>query len=404
MTGLTTRELLPEDIDAFMAVSAGAFLHGEQDPAEQRYRALLEPARSHGTFDGAEMIGAATRLDVDITVPGEVPCPVAAVTAVGVKPGHRRRGVLTALMRRQLDVLHEQRVAPIAALYASEGSIYGRFGYGAATSEAHLALPRGSRFLSTVEIDGRPVRETGADAAPEVVERCHPEVAARRVGWLSRADGSWRVRILQRPARDGEGSVRCAVHPDGYALYRAKPEWTVRGPAYRLHVEDLAAKTPRAYAALWRYLLDIDLVAEVRWDKAAVDEPVVNMLADPRAAARQVVDGLWVRLVDVDRALAARRYSAPVDVVLDVTDAFCSWNAGRWRLRADSSGVAEITRSTAEPQLRLDVADLGAVHLGGHTLVQLARAGRVAELDPGALRSASRAFATDAAPHCPEGF
>ncbi|KAA5828752.1 GNAT family N-acetyltransferase [Saccharopolyspora hirsuta] len=404
MGELSTRRLRTDEYDAFFDVFAAAFLDDSLEAVRSTYGSAFRPELAHGAFDGDELIGCAGQLDQEITVPGPARCPLAAVTAVGVKPGHRRRGVLTSLMRAQLDALHDGGV-PIAALYASESGIYGRFGYGLASFESHLAVPRGAAFLSTVEVDGRPVREVDREQALEVVRTRYPAIAETRTGWLSRSDGSWEARVLDGPNARGDLSApRFAVHPDGYAIYRPKREWTTRGPAHELHVAELVAATPQAYAALWRYLLDVDLVAEVHWRKAAIDEPVLDMLVNPRAVDRRVLDGLWVRLVDLDRALMARRYAAPVDVVLDVTDRFCPWNEGRWRLRTDASGSATATRTEDAGHLALDVTDLAAAYLGGSTLAGLARAGRVVEHEPGALVAASRAFATDCAPHCQEGF
>ncbi|MER7015670.1 GNAT family N-acetyltransferase [Saccharopolyspora sp. NPDC000359] len=405
MGELSTRRLRTDEQGDFFDVFAAAFLDDSLEAAREVCSSTFRAELAHGVFDGDELIGCAGRFDQEITVPGPAQCPLAAVTAVGVKPGHRRRGVLTALMRAQLDALHDGGV-PVAALYASEAGIYGRFGYGLASFESHLAVPRGAAFLSTVDVDGRPVREVGRERAVEVVRARYPAVAETRTGWLSRSDGSWEARVLDWPnAHGGHSAPRFAVHPDGYAIYRPKRKWTARGPAHELHVAELVAATPQAYAALWRYLLDVDLVSEVHWRKAALDEPVLGMLANPRAADRRVVDGLWVRLINLDRALMARRYSAPADVVLDVTDRFCPWNQGRWRLRTDAAGsAATVTRTEETGHLSLDVTDLAAAYLGGSTLAGLARSGRVVEHEPGALVTASRAFATDCAPHCQEGF
>ncbi|MDA3626761.1 GNAT family N-acetyltransferase [Saccharopolyspora sp. WRP15-2] len=404
MGELSARGLRADEYDDFFGVFSAAFLDDSLAASSEAYEDVFRAEFAHGVFDGDEMIGAAGRLEQEITVPGPAQCPLAAITAVGVKPGHRRRGVLTSLMREQLGALHDDGM-PVAALYASEAGIYGRFGYGLASFESHLAVPRGAAFLSTVEVDGRRVREVGREQALEFARSLYPAVAAANPGWLSRSDGSWEARVLDSPNARGDVSApRFAVHPDGYAIYRPKREWTSRGPAYQLHVAELVAATPQAYAALWRYLLDIDLVAEVVWRKAAIDEPVLGMLVNPRAVDREVLDGLWVRLVDLDRALMARRYAAPVDVVFDVTDRFCPWNEGRWRLRADGAGSATATRTENAGEISLDVAALAAAYLGGTTLAALARTGRVVEREPGALLAASRAFATDFAPHCQEGF
>ncbi|GAA2776074.1 GNAT family N-acetyltransferase [Saccharopolyspora taberi] len=400
MADLITRTLTGTGTDDYFAVLRAAFL---TDESLEQFQEILDPDRSHGVFDGSELIGVCSRLAPEMTLPGGTRSPVAAVTAVGVKPGHRRRGVLTSLMRAQLHGLHDDRGAPIAALFASEGAIYGRFGYGVASYEVKLAVPGGAPFLSTVDTGTQPVREVPRADALEIIRGLYP--AATSTGWLTRDDGTWEFRVADdRNASGGQGKLHYAVHPGGFALYRPERGWTERGPDFKLHVEELVATTPQSYAALWRYLLDVDLVGEVHQNKAAVDEPITHLLANPRAAIRRVADGLWVRLVDVDRALPARRYSAPLDLVFELTDAFCPWNAGRWRLTAGDDGVAEVRRTGESAQLELDTADLASAFLGGNTLTALHRTGRITELEPGALRRASAAFATDRAPHCPEGF
>ncbi|MBA8825353.1 putative acetyltransferase [Saccharopolyspora lacisalsi] len=402
---LTAHTLAHDDYDRYFDVFSDALMADRREQLRERFRPVFRPERSHGVFDGTELVGVGGLMAPEITLPGAVSCPLAAVTAVGVRPGHRRRGVLTTLMRAQLDALREAATEPIAALFASEGAIYGRFGYAVGSEEARLALPRGAAFRPTVEVDPRPVREVGRTEALELLRRVHPAVADQRIGWLTRDEGAWHARVLhEETGADGTGALRYAVHPEGYALYRPKSNWTARGPAYEIHVQEVAATTPRAYATLWRHLLDLDLVGEVRWNKAAVDEPVTNLLADPRLAVRDVSDALWVRLVDLDRALRARRYSAPLDVVIEVTDSFCPWNAGRRRLRIDEDGVADVAPSDASAQLAVDTTHLAAAYLGGTSLSALGRAGLVTELGTGALRRTSRAFAAEHAPHCPEGF
>ena len=402
MSGLVVRQLRHVDFDEFFSVFASAFLVDVRERMREAYREVFEPERSLGVFDGSEMVGVGGSLRPEMTLPGGGSLPLAAVTWVGVRPDQRRRGVLTSLMRAQLEGLRAHE--PVAALYSTEGSIYGRFGYGLGTYDALFSLPRGAAFRDTVDIDARPVREVDQEHALEFAELFHPSVRCLRPGRISH-DASWRTRLVDdRATRGDAGGPRYAVHPDGYVVYRPKPGWNERGPAYELHVLEFAAATPEAYAALWRHLLDTDLVNQVHWDKAAVDEPLPHMLADPRQARRQVFDGLWVRLVDLPRALAERAYSAPVDVVLRVTDSFCPWNSGRWRLRAETDGLGEVTGTTDEPHLDLDVTDLAAAYLGGNTLTALAGAGRVTELAPGALRRTSRAFATELAPHCEQSF
>lgn len=396
MADLRTRTLTDAESDEFLAVFGAAFL---RDLAV--FRPLVGHIRPIGAFDGTELVGVAAHFDQAMTVPGGLGCPLAAVTTVGVKPDHRRRGAASALMRHQLD---DRRAAgiPLAALYASEGAIYGRYGYGAASTSNHLEVPRRAAFRPGVDVDERPVREAAREQALPVLHEQYARIAADRIGWLAR-DAGWEAREVIQEQRGNEEQHRFALHPEGHLIYRAQPKWSDRGPDYRLEIVTLGAETPRAYAALWRYLLDLDLAAEVVWPKAAVDEPIGQLLADPRAARQQHSDGLWLRLIDLETALPARRYGAEADVSLEVTDEFCPWNAGRWRLRTSPSD-SSVARTEEPAQLALDVTDLAAAYLGGTTLTSLAAAGRVRELVPGALSTASRAFATDRPPSCPDSF
>jgi predicted acetyltransferase len=186
---------------------------------------------------------------------------------------------------------------------------------------------------------------------------------------------------------------------DGYALYAVRPEFDDDGPAGEVRVRELVAATPTAHARLWAFLVDQDLTRTVTWHAAPVDEPLWLMLTDPRAVRITLSDSLWVRLVDVAAALGARSYASDADVVLEVADEFCAWNAGRYRL--SGSGCE---RTDAEPDVALDVADLGAAYLGGTTLRSLAAAGRVRELTPGAVVRASAALRGEVEPWCPEMF
>jgi predicted acetyltransferase len=213
--------------------------------------------------------------------------------------------------------------------------------------------------------------------------------------------GPWWGDRLHDPEsnRDGAQPLRAVVAGDGYALYAVKPGFDEDGPAGEVRIRELVAATPEARATVWSFLLDQDLTRRIAWELAPVDEPLWLMVTDPPSVRRSLADALWVRLVDVERALSARTYSAEVDVVLEVGDAFCPWNDGRYRL---SDGACE--RTDASPDLELDVAALGAAYLGGTTLLELAAAGRVRELRPGSLARTSAAFRGEVAPWCPEMF
>jgi predicted acetyltransferase len=400
---LTVRALTDADLPAFSEVVASAFLLDHNDDALAETRVIFEPARAHAVFDGETMIGTGLLLRRRLVLPGGEAVPVGAVTFVGVVPGHRRRGVLSTIMRSQLELLREAG-EPLAVLWASEGGIYGRFGYGLGTQNARMSLLRGAALARDVAVDPAPVRELPRERALPLVRAVYDEVWRSRVGYLDRTDAAWEYHLFDRPVRrDGQTALRFAIHPRAYAVYRTRGDWQVRGPRSTVTVHEVTAATPEAYAAILRYLLDMDLVGEVVL-RLPPDDPVVHMLADPRAVVRTMFDALWVRLVDVDKALMARRYSTPVDVVLEVADDVCEWNTGRWRLSAGPDGRAEVTRTDDPADLTLDVATLGAAYLGGTRLTTLAAAGSVREHRPGALTQATHAFLHDQEPCCPELF
>jgi predicted acetyltransferase len=408
--GLTLRSIEPGEYDRFHRFVEAVFLSTPRPEDVADELQVFESDRSSVVFDGAEIVGSSAILTRDLTVPGG-PTPSACVTAVAVAPTHRRRGVLTEMMRTQLHGLHGEGREPLATLWASEAAIYGRFGYGMANLQAHLQAdirllalrPDVARGPGEVRLgDPGEVR----DDLVTVYERVRPE----RVGHFGRPDRWWNRRLyFPEHRRHGAGELRAAVHhgpdgPDAYALYAPKPGWADDGPDGGLTIRELTATTPEAHAALWELLLGIDLARTLDWNLAPVDTPLLHQVTDAGRVRVTTSHGLWVRLVDLDRALGARRYAAPVDVVFEVSDEFCPWNAGRWRLTAGPGAPATCERTGSPADLALSAAELGAAYLGGTSLGALAAAGRVRELCPGAVRAASTAFAEPRAPHCPEIF
>lgn len=407
-TALTVRTLRAADADDVAEVLYQSFLVDVTPAGKERELSVFEPGRYHGVFDSETMIGVAGMLTRDLTVPGLVPVPVAAVTAVGVLPDHRRRGALTMLMRRQLHELHEKGGEPIAALWASEGEIYGRFGYGLASQTWRMSLRRPVRLREPAPAGAPRVQLLGVDQARIAIRKLHGEYVSNRVGGLSRPEQGWTYVLHDDPSsRDGASALRFAVHPGGYAIFRIKENWQPGGPRHELIIQELASTTVAGHAAIWRFLLDMDLVGEVRYFNAPLDEPLQMMLANPCDVRAELRDALFVRLVDLERALAARCYAAPAELVFDVTDELCPWNAGRWRLSVDQKGAGRVERTTGPStaaDLACDVIDLGAAYLGGTKLQVLAAAGRVREFRAGAAALASKVFAGENEPHCLEVF
>jgi predicted acetyltransferase len=408
-TDLEIRPVSRQEFPEFFRSIVETFGEDVRDSDREMDAAVFEPERSLAVIDSGRIVGTAAAYSRQLTVPGAV-LPFAGVTMVSVAPTHRRRGLLTSMMRRQLTELFEEQREPVAALWASEAAIYGRFGYGLAARSAHLSgRAQPMRPRPDVDLGRGRARMVSLEELRVLAPPVHDQVRRRTVGWLDRAGRWWDYRLYDpEHLREGCSALRAVVHeepdgtPTGYARYRIKVEWTAGQPNNELQVFEVTALTPAAYAATWSFLLNLDLVRRVR-AQAALDEPLQHLAVDARAVELAVRDNVWVRVVDVGRALAARRYARDVDVVLDVTDTFCPWNAGRWRLRGGPEG-AECVRTTDEADLALGSTDLGAAYLGGTSLAVLAAAGRVTELRQGALGTAAAAFGHDREPYCPEVF
>ncbi|MGW5633871.1 GNAT family N-acetyltransferase [Streptomyces sp. NPDC003832] len=410
-TAIDLRQLRPEQWDTWYDVLLRAF-GGVPEPSEERelYRELTQFDRSFGAFDGELCVGSAGAFRFGVTVPGGASVPAAGVTMVSVAATHRRRGILTSMMRRQLDDVRSWG-EPLAVLTASEPAIYGRFGYGVGTfqlaaeidtSRVRLAVPDGT--------DGVRLRYAEPADAIDACEAVYGPLVPARPGMLARRLPGWeRVGVLD-PAgrRDGASPLQCVIaerdgESVGYARFAVKPEWDAGGPRGTVVLHELAGLDPAAQGALWRFLFDIDLTTTLKVYGRPVDEAWQYQVSDIRRCLPRLKDALYVRLVDVGAALGARTYQAPVDVVLEVEDAFCPWNAGRWRLSGDAKGAScEPTRDAAD--LALSVRELGSAYLGGVSLASLAAAGRVRELRAGALAEASVGFGSAVAPWMPHGF
>src|SRR5215217_7091833 len=362
----------------------------------------VELDRSHAAFDGDAIVGAAGATSFEMTAPGGG-LAAAGVTGVGVLPTHRRRGVNTALMRAQLEDVRA-RGETIAVLYASQGGIYGRYGYGISSMNASIDLEtRRSAFGPWYTPSGR-VRLVERDEAVKAFAPVYDAARRSRPGMMRLDEGAFAYRLDDRLRDDGSAQQGFfAAHEtsgaiDGYAQYRVRHEWDTL-PKNELMVDDLVATSPAAYADLWRYVLDIDLMFRVTaWNRPS-DDPLLHLVLEPRPLHLRLKDALWVRLVDVERALASRAYRTETSLVLEVRDAFCPWNDGCYELVSSTTG-ATCGRTEARPDLVLGVGELAAAFLGGTGIAALARAGRIEERTRGAVERADAAFAWDPAPWC----
>jgi predicted acetyltransferase len=378
----------------------------ESDQARAIGRELLQldQGRGIGIFDGDQLAGVGAIDGFEMAVPGGL-LPLAGVLLIGVSPTHRRRGVMSRMIRHQLHTLHEAGLEPLAGLTASESAIYGRFGYGVATYGASFTVPRHRAGLRPVPgVTDVRIRLVPTADSVGVCEEIHARQVGKRPGMLVRPDYWGRAYGADVEAwREGRSVLHTVLAERdgvavGYARYHAKGDFGPNGVATGYaDVNEIYADDAAGYAALAGYLLELDLIGGTKFSRQPPDSLLVHLLADFRAADMRVRDALHLRLVDVDRALAGRTYSASVSVVLDIADHLCPWNAGRWQLSGDEKG-ATCTRTEDPADLAMDVRELASVYLGGSTLAVLARAGLITELRPGAVTDASRAFATDLAP------
>ena len=390
--------------DEFEAVFRAVYVAFGEEPKEddiERQRRLMPVDRVLAAWDGGRPVGIAASYPFELTVPGGT-ADAAGVTWVGVHPSHRRRGILTELMRRQLEDVHE-RGEPIAILWASEAPIYGRFGYGITVPETFVDAERAAFALRDDPGPRGSVRLVTADEAAELFPPIYESRRKELPGALGRSETWWKDGMLADPEhwRDGYGPKFYALleidgAPVGYAMYRIKSKWEEGTPQGELRPVEAFAVSPEATEELWRYLFGVDLVTRVKGGR--IDPALTLMVTDARRLHVSYAEGIWLRLVDLEGALRARSFAAGDPVVLEVEDELFERNAGCWSIGS------ELGRTDAEPDVALHVADLASAYLGAFTFELLAAAGRARELRAGGLARATALFRTPLPPYAPEGF
>jgi predicted acetyltransferase len=305
-------------------------------------------------------------------------------------------------MRKELDDVHEWG-QPLATLYASEGAIYRRYGYGPASIAGDITLARASASFYATPAPGGQGHMVSEEEALELFPPIYDRVAAETPGMLSRSRDWWESRRLATgPWMKGElfkVVLEIGGIPEAYALYSIEFEMTHGISRSTLQIREALGATPAGTREIWRFIFDLDWMETVKASFIPPDHPLFLLLTEPRRMEYVAGEAVWCRLVDVGAALAARSYGAGDSVVLDVVDEFCPWNEGRWEV--SSEGVAQ---SKAKADLRLGVDMLGSVYLGGFTFADLDRAGRAEILRDGALARADALFRADRHPWCPEIF
>ncbi|MCL4240788.1 MAG: GNAT family N-acetyltransferase [Dehalococcoidia bacterium] len=399
------RPISPEEAPAFFQCHGAAFSHDFQPDLLPHTLSYAELDRTGSVWDGGQVVGTTGVWSFEMTVPGAT-LPCAGVTWVSVRPTHRRRGILTAMMRSKLEHIRD-RGEPIAMLWASEAPIYARFGYGLATEGVELRIERTRTALAHPVSAPGTVRFVSRDEAlsawPAVYDRVRPGIP----GMHSRSTAWWEHRVFREPEFPAPGfsssffvQYEEAGQVLGYVRYRVRETEEDGSATSTLTIRELMAATRSAYAALWQFVFGVDLIGTIKAEWRRADEPLYHMLADPRRLVRRPTDTVFCRIMDPGAALSGRRYATEGAVVIEVTDAFAPWAAGRFLLEGGPAG-AICAATTREPDITLSSTELGAIFLGGTRLAPLWHAGRVSGT-PEAIARADAMFGWHTLPWAPE--
>lgn len=397
------RAVTADQVGEFRSVLGLAFGWEAPEDRTTSFLNIWEPDRSFCAFDDGTMVGTSGAFSLEMTTPGGI-MAVGGTTMVAVLPTHRRRGLLSSMMRAHLKDVAE-RGEPMAALWASDSAIYGRFGYGAAS--LHFEVTIDSRHAGFHRLAPDPAlarlidQHTARGSIPPIYDALRPH----RAGFFRRSDPWWETRWFSDHSsqRDGASALRFAVLDDGsgYMIYRQKSQWETGHGAGEVRVLDLMATTPGGWAGLWRLALSHDLVTSVAADLRATDDPIFDLVQGRRRVVSRVSDALWVRLVDIPNALAGRRYQIDGTLVIAVLDRFLEQQTTVELTSED--GSAHCRPSTSDPDVTLDLEDLSASFMGRSTFRALAGLGRV-QGTPASMTKADLMFGWNAQPWCPEIF
>ena len=402
------RSISADELDTFHRTMAVPFVFDVTPERTEHIKNAFELERLRAAFDGDQMVATFGAFSLRLSVPGAI-LETAGTTVVTVLPTHRRRGILRSLMTEHLAEVHSNG-EPLAALWASESSIYGRFGYGPSSELAVMRLEKPFAELQQPISIQATMRLVDRDEAATVFPKIYEHVARKRPGTFLRSDHWWEHRILGDPefVRGESPAHRRVLHvrdgqPVGYAIYRTRND--AAQDTIQVQLVELIGIDAESQKALWQYLFGIDLVSSIQYSNQPVDDPLRWWLAHPRRMQRRIEDALWVRPVDVIACLNARRYSSAGSVIFRMRDELCPWNGGVFHLETDSHGTARCQRtdSDADAQIELTPYALGAAYLGGHRLRDLARAGVVSGTAQ-TLERADAMFTWDPLPWCQEVF
>ncbi|MGI8774179.1 MAG: GNAT family N-acetyltransferase [Actinomycetota bacterium] len=397
----------PEEAAAAIRACEVAFGWGVSEQDMAMWQTIFEHDRIFGVYSEDLLVGAGANYSFELTIPGGS-LPTAGVTLIGVKPSHRRKGAL----RKIIAALHadaEQRGEPLAILWASESNIYQRFGYG--TASMAMALDAERDRMAFLEDEGAvgQLRQVEEGEALEVLPGIYDQVCARTPGMYKRSAAWWKAHVLYDPAehRNGGGPAFTFVleidgRATGYVIYRIKSEWDLT-PKNSFNLIETMGIDPVAEKELWRFMTGVDLVARVKAPFQPVDYPVHLWVTEPRRLGARIVEALFLRILDLERALTVRGYGAAGALVIEVTDDLHPSNTGRWRLDTHGAKVS-VDRTDDIPDVQLDTRDLAATYLGAFSLSDLLAAGRGVSRSDEVTELFDDMFRTPRKPWCPEIF
>ena len=395
--GLIIRNILPEDYKMFRTASSLGF--GLNWDAEKLEPPMPDLDRAIAAYDDSNIVGTAHAFTTKMNIPGGI-LNCAAVDYVAVLPTHRRRGTLTKLMKEQLADIYE-RGETIAALHTSESLIYGRFGYGIGTYDENWEIDtRHSDYKRSIDYDGSFEFEN-----PSLVKESMPSIyetsMRNRPGSILPTSDRWERMAVD--TKVSNGNLQQYFHVKYLSLGKHKGYVRYSIAKDVVTVVELMASNLQAHAALWRFCFDIDLIWKVKASRRPTDDPLLFMLTDPRRLTRNVKDSLWIRLIDVQKALESRSYNVTGTLVFKINDAFCSWNDEVFELEIQSGGV-HCSVSKKSPDLVVDVSDFASTYLGTIGFSKLKNSGRLEEHTQGSVKLADQMFNSELSPWCPYSF
>lgn len=404
--GVTIGPVPRERAGDYLGVMGAAFGFDPEEEDLSRLDHYFEWDRARAAYDGDRMVGTLGAFSLNLTVPGTT-MPCGGTTVVSVLPTHRRRGILRMMIDSHFEDIRDHQ-EPLAALWASDSAIYGRFGFGIAAQEAEIVVERDHTSFHRLIPSLAPVRLIDKEEAAEVLPPFYESVRRDHPGFFARSPDWWKYRRFRdRPSdRDGATAYRFAVAEEnnavtGFVQYRFKEDWSTGHGGGQVRVTELLGSGPESWAALWRFVLDHDLTETIKAPHRSPDDPLYSLLAGPRRARSKVDDSLWVRVMDVARALEGRSYSATARAVVQLHDPLDA-SLSTWKLELSPDG-AEVSPTKEEPQVEIDLEDLGACFMGWSRFQEIASAGRVRG-DANVLAALDRAFTWYPRPWCAEVF